>query len=606
MSQLLIIQGENPDAAGKLFRRAVAAFEVAGGLRPVETRFAGSTSVAVFPHLKAPTTGIMKTEEEWICGAGCWFMEGAAGEDGLRRLLRHPQRSTPEAWLQEADGIFAVALYELASGRVLLVTDRLGSLHVYRAQVGPCLAISTSSQVLAALLRPAWDVVGCREFLATGTVFESRTLFRGIEKLPPATVFELVRGKEASRRKYWNVADAMYDRAAERGSVPKLAAALEESVATVGRCYARPLMDLTGGFDSRAVLGAVLRSGNRFDTVVNGGDNDPDVVASKAIAEKMQLRHRHNPRGFRLAAEWWRKTKEALPVCDGEYDALLYAGTFATHQRMANEYDATVNGSNGEICKGYWWELLFPHTRSRRHFDARKVAAGRFVFDGEVPDLLAQPFEESLADLFAGIIERANAGLEKHPNTAKMDNVYLTLRMQRWQGRIASSTSRIWPCIMPFAFRRPMEVALSATPFRRLRNRMSRRLLEYQNAELAALPLAEGYPAVPLRLTTAHQFWPQAVDFMQKVRRKLGWGAPAQAEAVSAASHYPFPFAELWKEEEVRDLLEPRRMVSRELYNGSTLAALLEESRQKSFARAHRVARILTIEMLARAIRAGS
>ena len=39
---------------------------------------------------------------------------------------------------------------------------------------------------------------------------------------------------------------------------------------------------------------------------------------------------------------------------------------------------------------------------------------------------------------------------------------------------------------------------------------MSRKLIEYLNPELARLPLAEGYPALPLRLTTLHKFWPLA------------------------------------------------------------------------------------------------
>ena len=81
-------------------------------------------------------------------------------------------------------------------------------------------------------------------------------------------------------------------------------------------------------------------------------------------------------------------------------------------------------------------------------------------------------------------------GLGTLPNTTQMDNVYLNMRMQRWQGRIASSTMRIWPCVSPFMWRLPMEAALSAPPSVRLHSRMSRRLIEHFDPRLASLPLA--------------------------------------------------------------------------------------------------------------------
>jgi len=299
-------------------------------------------------------------------------------------------------------------------------------------------------------------------------------------------------------------------------------------------------------------------------------------------------------RGFASAGEWWQASKDALRLCDGEQDVTQYASTIVPHRGSAGVYDASVNGSNGEVCKGYWWELLFPFTRWRSHFDARKIAAGRFVYAGEASGLLAAPYKESLVDSFAGIIERANAGLEGYPNTAKLDNVYLTLRMQRWQGRIASSTMRIWPCVAPFTFRRPMELALSAPPFDRLRNRMSRRLVEHLDPRLAALPLAEGYPASPLRPWNAHRFLLPA----SRMAMEIGGGRLGLRSHRASGGGRP----DLWEVEEVRGLLECSSMVSRELYDTNALKTLISEGRKKPIDRAQLMTRILTLEMLARTV----
>lgn len=102
--------------------------------------------------------------------------------------------------------------------------------------------------------------------------------------------------------------------------------------------------------------------------------------------------------------------------------------------------------------------------------------------------------------------------------------------MQRWQGRIASSTARIWPCLSPFMFREVMDVALSAPPPIRVRNRLTRRLIEHLDPQLSAIPLDDGTPAMPLRLSTAHHFWPLARKYAIKVIGKA-FKRPAAAIA---------------------------------------------------------------------------
>jgi asparagine synthase (glutamine-hydrolysing) len=529
----------------------------------------------------------------FLCGAGTWFYEKAAGEEALQRMAA----SAVKRWLGKVDGAFALAVID-GRGEIRLVTDLLGTLHVYSAEIGPAAVVCTSSIVLAVLADPEWDAIGIREFLATGTVFGSRTLFRGIEKLQPATVFTFRRGRIEAREVYWKLADVMYDRAPQR-DVTELAEALRRAVDSVRQNFPRAVMDLTGGFDSRAILGAALQIGARFETVVNGTEENPDVIASKRIAHEFQLVHHHWTRIAPTEGEWEEQVTESLALCDGEYDAVLYAPTFATHSVLAREFDASINGSNGEVAKGYWWELLFPNVGKRGSFDARLVAARRFAVDGETAGLLAEPFQESLTELFAGIIREANAGLEQHPNTAQMDSVYLRLRMQRWQGRIASATGRIWPCISPFSFRGPMEAALAAPPEVRMNNRMQRRLIESQNPKLARLPLAEGYPASPWRLANAHLFGKLYAETARAVIRRalLTAKLPSPFESKKALAA---PDPGLCDRQLVRDLLDPSGMITGKLYNQRVLKTVLEQSRYRVAEATLRAQRILTIEMLAR------
>ena len=606
MGQLLIIQeGRDARIRQDLFRTGIRYFQELAGLTPTEEVRCGSTAVAKFPKRFGPATGIVwgTHPKRWICGAGTWFYHQTTGSEALARLCGTPLAPhSQDRDLAGIDGLFAIAFGDAAKEDFCLITDRLGSLHVYMATVDSCLVVSTSSMVVAALAKPAWDPVGCREFLSVGTIYEKRTLFQGIEKLPPASLFRFQDGRLKSQTKYWDVGLAMYDVAPFRGDVPRLADALEEVVTTIGRNFNRPVMDLTGGFDSRAILGAVLRSGKSFETVVNGVDALPDVLVAKRIAAEFGLNLRQQLSSLDTPRRVWEAAKDALAFTDGEYEVLFYNRVLDVHSRLAGEFDISLNGSNGEIAKGYWWELLFPFIGWKGHFNDRRVAAARFAFEGEMSGLLAHRFDDDLPDHFAGIIHRANAGLERHPNTAKLDNVYLTLRMQRWQGRIASATSRVWSCTSPFMWRRPMEMALSAPPSMRVRHRMTRRLIEYLDPKLAAIPLTQGYPALPLRPRTAHLFWPLARELSFAATKRLRHFLPGRPQPQVSVN----PIKGLWSIEEMREMLDPKTMASSSLYNFGPLTGLLRQSQDDHFAGSRRFGRILTIELLARRIQAAS
>lgn len=599
MGPILIVHGGESGRREALFARALERFHSLCGLAPAARICHASTLAASFPQHCCAALGAWTSEgkKRWACGAGTWFFQGKAGLRGLQALMESFERFP--GCLAGIDGIFSLAIGDSEKDELLLVTDRLGSLHLYLAELDGCWIVCTSSLVIGAVSGPPWDLAGCRQFLATGTVFEKHSLFQGIEKLEPATVFRFQGGRLRSKEKYWDIASVMHDRARVEGDFAKLANALVETMGTIRRNFERPVLDLTGGYDSRAILAAMLRAGGEFDTVVNGPDGHPDVRAACQIAREFNLRHLHQAPRLHNVDQVWQAAKESLALTDGEYDVLLYHSVLDVHRRLAERFDVSVNGSNGEISRGYWWELLRPFTGWKGHFDARKIAAKRFTFDGEEPGLLAHEFDEDLTGHFAAIIERANAPLASHPNTAKLDNVYLSLRMQRWQGRISSATARLWPCVSPFAFRGPMEIALSTPPRGRERNRMSARVIEHLNPRLAALPLAEGYPALPLRWNTLPKFWPIAGEFARRAVGRVHTFAKGGLRA-PAARHEPFEF---WQLEEVRDLLDPARMASRDLYRPQAIRELLENSRKPGFPGAARFGRILTLEMLARAVR---
>lgn len=531
---------------------------------------------------------------------GTWFYDGTVGTEALRRLSRAAARdlAIPELALRALDGWFALLLFKDREAE--LITDRLGEFHVYASSIDGHTVVSTSSMVLAALTGARWDPDGCRQFLAIGSILEpSRTLFRGVTKLAPASRYRFLNGALRSATRYWSVASVAWPATDPPGNAFVLASELRKAVSTVLRNFPRPVFDLTGGFDTRGLLGATLQLGADMDFVVNGDAGDHDVVASLRLAREFGLRHIHSSRASSSAAELWDRAKASLPLCDGEQDVLYYAPTLKTHSLFAERFDSTVNGVAGEVAHGHWWELLFPFAGASR-FDSRLVAERRGVGNDQTHGLMDHAFTQDLTEYLAGVIEEINKDLQGHPNTAKMDNVYVTLWEQRFYGRTISATSHLWPTISPYAFRGPLEAALSASYATRVRRRMIRRMIEHQSPKLAGLPTAGRYPASPLRLSNAHRFWPAASEFgtlaARRVLRNLGVHGRPRSVLLPGDAGRREALKEFRQLDEVMDCTDPARMTTRDLYNAKMLSGVLAQDAHVAFGR------ILTLELLARAL----
>lgn len=577
MEQLLIVHGPDTRTAADVFAHVCRLLEGICHAPPSAVARFGGTCVAKFAPVAKEDSGIVESQRGWAAGAGTWFCGDGSGAAALSRL--------PAA--EDLDGCFAVACGDRQTGSFRLMTDRLGRLHVYGVEHGGCVVVCTSALALAALTDAGLDAVACREFLATGTVFEDRSLFSDVRKFAPALTVEFDGGRQRSRTRYWRLEDVLWNGGRSTAGLAEVADALQEWLERIARLYPNPVLDLTGGYDSRTLFGAMLRTAKSFSTVVVGHESDADVTSAARIAAEFGVEHlRLDPPDVRRGLPW-PDPHQALALCDGECDLFEYSAIAALHRGLSPVFDISLNGSGGEIAKGYWWELLFPYTGQRGHFEERRVAAGRFAFDTRASDLLVP--RSNLVDHFADIIRRANAGLENYRNTARMDNVYLTLRMQRWQGRITSATSRIWPCLSPFLMREPMELILSLPAKVRVRHRFTRRLIEYLNPRLARLPLAQGYPALPVRPGTLIHFRPLLEEAFGKIRRRLSSRRPAPATGQSAGELF-----------ELAGIAGPACMQTQDLYSRGALNELFQT---KDPSRQQIARRVISLELALRGMR---
>lgn len=608
MGNFLVIAPARGFAAegSALFQSGLAAAQSLRGQAPRHTAEAPWARAASFARANGTGGNLAQdpATKSWCLAVGSWFhSHGDASGDEARLLARYLEAGA-EPLARELDGFFVVVVGDGRTNEVIVLTDRIGSCHAFVRRSPHGVAISGSSMLLAALGDATLDPVACQEFLRTGIVYEDRTLFREARKLGPARVAVFADGAARGEERYWTAADVEPDSLGDGDAVARLAESLSGAARRVGRTYERPACDLTGGYDSRLVVAGFLAARVPFSAVVAGPAESADVRVSRSLARLVNVPHVHVPPRARTS---FAELKAALPWADGEYELVDCARVVAIHRLLAERCIASVNGSFGEVARAYWWELLFPSIGARKPLDAERVARARYgahepaaraaldrlLFPGDGPfDPVAH---------FKGVVERATSGLGELPNTAQLDHAYLTLRMQRWQGRIASTLNQLWPCISPCIFREVLETMLGARARFRLRSLLVRSTLAELNPRLASHPLEHGHPALPFAWTTAHRFAPLIGHYGRRVVRKAGGKLGLRRPAAKSPSAEA-PRLQLWREEAVREVLRPESMRLAGSTRPDALREFLTASAQPSFAFAEEWGRLLTVEMALRAV----
>jgi asparagine synthase (glutamine-hydrolysing) len=188
-------------------------------------------------------------------------------------VLVHGYQEWGEDLVKRLDGMFAFAIWDVPRERLVLGRDRLGKkpLYVRLTQGGLAFGSEARSVFLVTGDTPELARENVAEYLFQRYVVSPRTLFAGVERLPPAHVVRYD-GVEYEARRYWQV------------SAPDEPVALDPSDLRqiLREATARRLMSdvplgvlLSGGVDSTAIHALAREAGaDALSTFTVGFDDD--------------------------------------------------------------------------------------------------------------------------------------------------------------------------------------------------------------------------------------------------------------------------------------------------------------------------------------------
>lgn len=186
-------------------------------------------------------------------------------------------RAWKDGIVERLDGMFAFAVYDHLARRVLVARDRAGKKPLFFAKQGTGWAFASEIKALLAAGVPAeMDPQALPSLLVHGYVEPPRTMYRGIEQLPPATLMVLEEGRPPIYRRYWRPPFA----------APRLELSVDDACAELVRlmndAVTRRLESdvplgafLSGGIDSTIIVGLMARAlGRKVKTFSIGFSGD--------------------------------------------------------------------------------------------------------------------------------------------------------------------------------------------------------------------------------------------------------------------------------------------------------------------------------------------
>lgn len=553
-----------------------------------------------------------------------WFGHAWSKTDGAQppfTLLRQHLDDLSNVKLIEkarenSNGVFALFLIDEVRGEIVVAADSLGSFHIYYRSFQDGVAISNSSCLLAGLLPQATlDPLGVQELCSNSVANEDRSIWNSVKKLRSGQILKIDAGHPRAElighRPLLSALDGIRDYAVD--PVTGLFGSISDVLLTIDRQGGRGpefrelpwVADLTGGNDSRALVAAIVANHIHVASTVSGPATDPDVRIGEHLAEQLGIAHFPRPQpGPITAAQFF----DALSLTDGEFDAVEYSGVAAVHrQHIRDGLQFSLNGSYCEVGRGHAWRLglagmLLPDRMAarltqREPLTLKHPSVGRWnqLCSLKNPANLFSPDARATsADYFPGLFERLMAYAEHLPQHAQLDLIHLDLRMERWQGRLASCTNQLWPAISPWGFQEPLTQMLTSSPAMRRNGLLTRAFTLAYAPALAKEPLYTGNPAMPFSLRHAHRFLPVVPYFAdrawQKVHARLHHAEPDGAP--SASARQPLLCADL----EIRKWLAEPLLAESGLFDKDVLVKLLSPD-QPQTARMYQLwCRLLTLE----------
>lgn len=257
-------------------------------------------------------------------------------------------------FLSKLRGMFAFALFDSDTDRLILARDRVGKKPLYYAQKpGSILFASTPSAILASgLVDREPDFEGLESCLILGFVPPPRTGFKDIQKLPPGHYMVVERSGKPRIRPYWQLDFGRKEKRSREEWEDIVRQQISESVRIRLRSDVPLGVFLSGGIDSSAVAAFARPQVKTLQTFTIGFQQPEwdERRYARMVAERLETDHHE------IVVD--PKPSEILPMIIRHYDdPMIDASAIPSlyvSEAARKHVKVVLNGDGGdEVFAGY-------------------------------------------------------------------------------------------------------------------------------------------------------------------------------------------------------------------------------------------------------------
>lgn len=240
--------------------------------------------------------------------------------------------------LSRVDGIFNLACYRPDQKELIVANDRLGFRPLYYMENVDWFAYAAEVKALLAIRDqlPQIDEVSFRQFFSQNSMLGEHTWWKGIELVPPASVWRITTRAD-SRLRYWSFDHLPAERMTPADGDAEFSRLWSLEVRRYARPGTMPIL-LSGGLDSRLLLAELLAQRADVVAVTFGSPDSPEVKRARLVASIAGVPQRVC---YLDTDNWWYRRDEAIWNTDGLVNGdHLHSATTLDELHAGNGYSA--------------------------------------------------------------------------------------------------------------------------------------------------------------------------------------------------------------------------------------------------------------------------
>ncbi len=503
------------------------------------------------------------------------------------------------SFVKKLNGSFVLVIYDLEHEKVIIANDRFGFRPVYYTELDNKFIFA--SEVKAILQDPDYhkelDQESLAEFFAFGEFLGNKTWFKSIHALPNGSIWTYESGA-LHKEQYWDYKYKVNNTISEKEIVNKLITTFKKAVdIRMDSSHLKYGVSLSGGLDSRVVLGAIDKSKREKIAAINFGVEG--CIESK-IAHKVAKKAGVSYTFLKLDPdELIAPMQEVIYLCDG-MDSIMVGFLPYLNSKVKKDCDVLSVGLALDLSLGgsYLTKDVFALNNDNEIF-TKVYGKMQFFSDLELRKLLKEDFYKEIEGMPKRLMHKyLDEIIEELPGN-KIDSFFQKNHVRRYTIMGQVLLRNAVEDFLPTYDNDFYDVLLSIPPRFRLNHRIYRKFLNKLSGSLSRIP----YQRTSLPANWPYLFWfiGMGVQYVISRLKRLLYKISKKKIFISDKRSYVnfeeyFKINEKWKKVASDTLLNEDALLRRYL-NQNYIKSLLKQHSEGLADHSRKIANLITFEL---------